>query len=46
MPRCNACGEHVTADFYRVYADNENNLHGCPACMSMTKIKDGEATSH
>lgn len=41
MPQCDACGTHVAADFHRVFADNDGTLYGCPACMSMTDIKNG-----
>lgn len=44
MPLCDECGNHVTADFQRVFADNDGTLHGCPACMSMTDIKNGKVT--
>ena len=44
MPQCDECENHVTADFHRVFADNEDMLYGCPDCMSMTDIKDGKAT--
>lgn len=43
MPQCDECGHHVTADFHRVFADNQGTLYGCPACMSMTEIKNGNA---
>jgi Zn finger protein HypA/HybF involved in hydrogenase expression len=43
MPQCDECGHHVTADFHRVFADNQGTLHGCPTCMSMTEIKNGNA---
>ncbi|WP_449267246.1 DUF7563 family protein [Halalkalicoccus paucihalophilus] len=23
MPQCDGCGEHVTVDFHRVFADND-----------------------
>ncbi|WP_457590070.1 DUF7563 family protein [Halalkalicoccus salilacus] len=44
MAQCDQCGQHVTPDFHRVFADNEGVLHGCPACLSATAIKNGEAT--
>lgn len=42
MPQCDGCGNHVTADFHRVFAANDGTLHGCPECMNMTDIKDGK----
>lgn len=42
VSQCNECGNHVTADFHRVFADNEGVLYGCPECMSMTDIKNGK----
>ena len=44
MPQCDECENHVTADFHRVFSDNEDMLYGCPDCMSMTDIKDGKVT--
>ena len=44
MPQCDECGEHVTPDFHRVFADNDGILYGCPACLSTTAIKNGKAT--
>lgn len=44
MARCDQWGNHVTADFRRVYADNEGTLYGCPGYRSMTDIKSGKAT--
>lgn len=43
MPQCDECGMHVTPDFQRVFADNEGVVHGCPSCMTMTEIKNGNA---
>ena len=44
IAQCDQCGQHVTPDSHRVFADNEGALHGCPACLSATAIKNGEAT--
>lgn len=43
MPTCAACGEHVTARFQRVFAGNDGEVYGCPDCMEMTAIVNGEA---
>ncbi|KYH24335.1 hypothetical protein HAPAU_33180 [Halalkalicoccus paucihalophilus] len=32
------CGQHVTADFHRVFADNDETQYGCPDCLSATAI--------
>ncbi|WP_162994070.1 DUF7563 family protein [Halalkalicoccus subterraneus] len=44
MPQCDECDHHVTADFHRVFADNDGRLFGCPNCLSATAIKNGKAT--
>lgn len=44
MPECTNCGSHVTPDFHRVFAGNDGQLHGCPACMDTTEIINGKAT--
>lgn len=42
MPTCTNCGEFITPDFVRVFGDNENQVQGCPACLTATDICDGE----
>lgn len=32
MPSCDACGAHVSGDFYRVWAI-DGELQGCPECV-------------
>ncbi|WP_449272291.1 DUF7563 family protein [Halorussus marinus] len=44
MPECSNCGSHVTSTFVRVFAVDENNIHGCPSCMTYAEISDGEST--
>ncbi len=43
MPECSNCGSHVTSTFVRVFAVDENNIHGCPSCMTYAEISDGES---
>lgn len=43
MYTCNSCDEYVTADFARVFGDNEGHVHACPACAHMTDINQGAA---
>lgn len=45
MPTCATCGEHVTARFQRVFAGNDGEVYGCPDCMEMTAIVNGEAAT-
>ncbi|MFC7007489.1 DUF7563 family protein [Halalkalicoccus salilacus] len=45
MPTCATCGEHVTARFQRVFAGNDGEVYGCPGCMEMTAIVNGEAAT-
>jgi hypothetical protein len=44
MPECEVCEAFVSADFVRVFGNNDREVHGCPACMTATNILDGEAT--
>lgn len=41
MPTCATCGEHVTGRFQRVFAGNDGEVYGCPACTDMTAIING-----
>ncbi len=45
MPTCATCGGHVTARFQRVFAGNDGKVYGCPGCMEMTAIVNGEAST-
>ena len=39
--RCRACDNHVTVQFARVFGDNENVVHGCPACTTYRELQAG-----
>lgn len=43
MPVCNDCGSQVTYNYARVFGDNENEVHGCLHCQSLTELRDGQA---
>jgi len=34
MPACDHCGTHVSEQFARVFADEFDALHACPACSA------------
>nr|WP_141466633.1 hypothetical protein [Salinadaptatus halalkaliphilus] len=40
--RCRNCGEHVTQQFARVFGDNGNIVHGCPACTTYREMQSGD----
>lgn len=41
---CHNCGSHVTADFARVYGDNDGNVYACPRCVrAIAELRDGAA---
>lgn len=40
--RCEACGSFVTTAFARVFGDNEDRVHGCPECLRIRDIREGE----
>lgn len=38
---CQNCGAFVTADFARVFGDNNDEVHGCFDCLNQTAMKNG-----
>lgn len=42
--RCQNCRSFVSVTFARVFGDNENHVHGCPACTNAQTIRNGAAT--
>lgn len=42
--RCQNCYSFVSVTFARVFGDNDNQIHGCPACMNLQTIRNGAAT--
>lgn len=40
---CRHCGEHVSADFRRVYGDGEDRVHRCPDCDTWIRLCEGSA---
>lgn len=45
MPECTNCGGFVTVDFARVFGDNQDQVYGCPECITATAIYNGAATT-
>ncbi|MCU4799786.1 hypothetical protein OB920_05325 [Halobacteria archaeon HArc-gm2] len=41
--QCQHCGAHVSRDFRRVYGDQDDTVHRCPACDSMGRLYRGSA---
>jgi hypothetical protein len=41
MGRCTTCGRHVSDRFARVFGDNEDEVHGCPACATQRDLYAG-----
>lgn len=39
--RCRNCGTHVTQQFARVFGDNGDVVHGCPACTTYREMQSG-----
>ncbi|MDZ7729840.1 MAG: hypothetical protein U5K37_00740 [Natrialbaceae archaeon] len=39
--RCQNCGTHVTQQFARVFGDNGDIVHGCPACTTYREMQSG-----
>ncbi|MFP8953061.1 hypothetical protein ACLI4Z_08835 [Natrialbaceae archaeon A-arb3/5] len=40
--RCRNCGTHVTQQFARVFGDNGDVVHGCPACTTYREMQSGD----
>jgi len=40
MPACNHCGEHVSEDFARVFADEHGSVEACPNCSANAGIAE------
>jgi len=38
--RCLNCGSAVSAQFARVFGDNQNNVFGCTSCLTTTELLD------
>lgn len=36
--RCLACDAMVSAQFARVFGDNQNDVHGCPRCQTSREL--------
>ncbi len=32
MANCDRCGSYVSADYVRVFSDNQGRIHSCPDC--------------
>jgi hypothetical protein len=43
MPRCEACGAHVTPHFARVFGDNDDDIYRCLDCATATEVFEGES---
>ncbi len=41
MNECANCGETVTDDYRRVFADNDGTLHGCRHCRTSGSMMEG-----
>lgn len=39
--RCRHCGSAVSKGFARVFGDNEDRVHGCPACTTFRDLSEG-----
>ncbi|ELZ07877.1 DUF7563 family protein [Natrialba aegyptia] len=39
--RCRNCDTHVTQQFARVFGDNGDIVHGCPACTTYREMQSG-----
>lgn len=40
MATCDNCGVFVTADYARVFADNDGVVQGCPHCTAFSELTD------
>lgn len=42
---CRGCGGHVTAQFARVFGDNDHRVFSCPECSTGVELYEGEAAT-
>lgn len=40
MPTCDYCGEHVSEQFARVFADQDGRVFACPSCSANAGIAE------
>lgn len=40
MPTCRNCGEHVTAQFAKVFGDNQDTVSKCIQCVPNASLDD------
>lgn len=40
MPKCENCGNHISKDFQRVFADDEEEVRACPECAAQAGIAE------
>ncbi|MFB6111175.1 MAG: hypothetical protein ABEJ35_01420 [Halobacteriaceae archaeon] len=40
MPSCDHCGDHVSEQFARVFADESGTLRACPGCSANAGIAE------
>lgn len=41
--RCLGCDAHVSADFARVFGNNEDTIYACLNCATLSALRDGQA---
>ncbi|WP_438267125.1 DUF7563 family protein [Haladaptatus salinisoli] len=41
MRACGNCGQQVSTEYFRVFADNDGVLHRCQGCTSTTAMLRG-----
>jgi hypothetical protein len=40
MPDCKNCGNHISDDFKRVFADDNGEVRACPNCAAQAGIAE------
>lgn len=41
--QCRSCDTYVSADFARVFGDNDDTIHACLNCTTLAALRDGQA---
>lgn len=41
--RCLGCDTHVSAEFARVFGDNDDTIYACLNCSTLSALRDGQA---
>lgn len=41
--RCHNCDSFISQQFARVFGDNQDNVHACIECSTLSSLREGKA---